>query len=74
MRADTDGRNRGHPRNRVGTDATRRACHGVSRRHEARKVREHTAAAVEEGIELMLAERDTDPNRSLVGRLLRSDN
>jgi 1-acyl-sn-glycerol-3-phosphate acyltransferase len=40
----------------------------------ARKVRERTAAAVEEGIEMMLAERDADPNRSLVGRLLRSDN
>jgi 1-acyl-sn-glycerol-3-phosphate acyltransferase len=39
----------------------------------ARKVREQTAAAVEQGIELMLAERDADPNRSLVGRLLRSD-
>jgi 1-acyl-sn-glycerol-3-phosphate acyltransferase len=39
----------------------------------ARKVRERTAAAVEEGIELMLAERDADPNRSLVGRLLRKD-
>jgi 1-acyl-sn-glycerol-3-phosphate acyltransferase len=39
----------------------------------ARKVRERTAAAIEEGIELLLAERDADPNRSLVGRLLRSD-
>ena len=39
----------------------------------ARKVRERTAAAIEEGVELMLAERDADPNRSLVGRLLRSD-
>ncbi|WP_205873097.1 lysophospholipid acyltransferase family protein [Mycobacterium camsae] len=39
----------------------------------ARKVRERTAAAVEHGIELMLAEREADPNRSLVGRLLRSD-
>jgi 1-acyl-sn-glycerol-3-phosphate acyltransferase len=40
----------------------------------ARKVRELTAAAVEQGIESMLAERDADPNRSLVRRLLRSDN
>ena len=39
----------------------------------ARKVRERTAAAVKEGIELMLAEREADPNRSLVGRLLRTD-
>ncbi|OBK21417.1 hypothetical protein A5634_10385 [Mycobacterium asiaticum] len=39
----------------------------------ARKVRERTAAAVEQGIELMLAEREADPNRSVVGRLLRSD-
>ena len=39
----------------------------------ARKIREHTAAAVEKGIALMLAEREADPNRSLVGRLLRSD-
>jgi 1-acyl-sn-glycerol-3-phosphate acyltransferase len=39
----------------------------------ARKVREQTAAAIEVGIELMLAERDADPNRSLLGRLLRSD-
>ncbi|KAA1250009.1 acyltransferase family protein [Mycobacterium simiae] len=39
----------------------------------ARKVREQTAAAIEQGIELMLAEREADPNRSLVGRLLRSD-
>jgi 1-acyl-sn-glycerol-3-phosphate acyltransferase len=39
----------------------------------ARKVRERTAAAIEEGIELMLAEREADPNRSIVGRLLRSD-
>ncbi len=39
----------------------------------ARKVRERTASAIEEGIELMLAEREADPNRSLVGRLLRSD-
>ena len=39
----------------------------------ARKVRERTAAAVEEGIELMLAERDADPNRSVAARLLRSD-
>jgi 1-acyl-sn-glycerol-3-phosphate acyltransferase len=39
----------------------------------ARKVRERTAAAIEHGIELMLAEREADPNRSLVGRLLRSD-
>ncbi len=31
----------------------------------ARRVRERTAAAVEEGIELMLAEREADPNRSL---------
>ncbi|OBA78235.1 hypothetical protein A9W99_24180 [Mycobacterium sp. 1164966.3] len=39
----------------------------------ARKVRERTAAAVEQGIELMLAERDADPNRSLARRLLRSE-
>jgi 1-acyl-sn-glycerol-3-phosphate acyltransferase len=39
----------------------------------ARKVRERTAAAVEHGIELMLAEREADPNRSVVGRLLRTD-
>ncbi|ODR00650.1 hypothetical protein BST27_29125 [Mycobacterium intermedium] len=39
----------------------------------ARKVRESVAAAVEHGIELMLAEREADPNRSVVGRLLRSD-
>jgi hypothetical protein len=39
----------------------------------ARKVRERTAAAVKEGIEPMLAEREADPNRSLVGRLLRTD-
>ncbi len=39
----------------------------------ARKVREQAAAAIEHGIELMLAEREADPNRSLVGRLLRSD-
>ena len=39
----------------------------------ARKVRERTAAAIEHGIELMLAEREADPNRSVVGRLLRSD-
>lgn len=39
----------------------------------ARKVRESVAAAVERGIELMLAEREADPNRSVVGRLLRSD-
>jgi 1-acyl-sn-glycerol-3-phosphate acyltransferase len=39
----------------------------------ARKVRERVAAAIEEGIELMLAEREADPNRSVVGRLLRSD-
>lgn len=32
----------------------------------ARKVRERAAAAIEEGIELMLAEREADPNRSLV--------
>ena len=37
----------------------------------ARTVRERTASAVEEGIEKMLTERDADPNRSLVGRLLR---
>lgn len=39
----------------------------------ARRVRESVAAAVEHGIELMLAEREADPNRSVVGRLLRSD-
>ncbi len=39
----------------------------------ARKVRERAAAAIEEGIQLMLAERDADPNRSVVGRLLRPD-
>lgn len=39
----------------------------------ARKVRERTAAAIEEGIALMLAEREADPNRSVVGRLLRTD-
>jgi 1-acyl-sn-glycerol-3-phosphate acyltransferase len=39
----------------------------------ARKVRERTAAAIEEGIELMLAEREADPNRSVIRRLLRSD-
>ncbi|MEQ0646499.1 lysophospholipid acyltransferase family protein [Mycobacterium tuberculosis] len=39
----------------------------------ARRVRERAAAAIEHGIELMLAERAADPNRSLVGRLLRSD-
>ncbi|QUR69756.1 lysophospholipid acyltransferase family protein [Mycobacterium spongiae] len=39
----------------------------------ARKVRERAAAAIEEGIELMLAEREADPNRSVVGRLLRTD-
>ena len=39
----------------------------------ARKVHERTAAAVEEGTELMLAEREADPNRSVIGRLLRSD-
>lgn len=39
----------------------------------ARKVRERTAAAIEHGIELMLAEREADPNRSVVGRLLRTD-
>lgn len=39
----------------------------------ARKVRERAAAAIEKGIELMLAEREADPNRSLVGRLFRSD-
>ncbi|WP_421648833.1 lysophospholipid acyltransferase family protein [Mycobacterium marinum] len=39
----------------------------------ARKVRERAAAAIEEGIELMLAERERDPNRSVVRRLLRSD-
>lgn len=39
----------------------------------ARKVRERTAIAIEYGIELMLAEREADPNRSVVGRLLRSD-
>jgi 1-acyl-sn-glycerol-3-phosphate acyltransferase len=39
----------------------------------ARKVRERTAAAIEHGIELMLAEREADPNRSVVKRLLRSD-
>ncbi|MFV0494470.1 lysophospholipid acyltransferase family protein [Mycobacterium sp.] len=39
----------------------------------ARKVRERTAVAIEEGIELMLAEREADPNRSMAGRLLRSD-
>ncbi|OOK73805.1 hypothetical protein BZL30_4802 [Mycobacterium kansasii] len=36
-------------------------------------MRERAAAAIEEGIELMLAEREADPNRSLVGRLFRSD-
>jgi hypothetical protein len=36
-------------------------------------VRYRAAAAIEEGIDLMLAERDADPNRSVVGRLLRSD-
>lgn len=41
--------------------------------HAARKVRERTAAAIETGIELMLAEREADPNRSVVGRLLRTD-
>lgn len=39
----------------------------------ARRVRARAAAAIEHGIELMLAERAADPNRSLVGRLLRSD-
>lgn len=39
----------------------------------ARTVRERTAAAIEGGIELMLAEREADPNRSLVARLLRAD-
>jgi 1-acyl-sn-glycerol-3-phosphate acyltransferase len=39
----------------------------------ARNVREQTAAAIEHGIELMLAERENDPNRSLAGRLLRND-
>jgi 1-acyl-sn-glycerol-3-phosphate acyltransferase len=39
----------------------------------ARAVREQTAAAIEKGIELMLAEREADPNRSLAARLLRSD-
>jgi 1-acyl-sn-glycerol-3-phosphate acyltransferase len=39
----------------------------------ARTVREHTAAVIEEGIEFLLAERDADPNRSLLGRLLRTD-
>ncbi|EUA88896.1 hypothetical protein I551_4587 [Mycobacterium ulcerans str. Harvey] len=36
-------------------------------------MRERAAAAIEEGIELMLAERERDPNRSVVRRLLRSD-
>jgi 1-acyl-sn-glycerol-3-phosphate acyltransferase len=39
----------------------------------ARKVRERTAAMIEHGIELLLAEREADPNRSVVGRLLRTD-
>nr|WP_239655156.1 lysophospholipid acyltransferase family protein [Mycobacterium riyadhense] len=39
----------------------------------ARKVRERTAAAIEHGIELMLAAREADPNRSVVRRLLRTD-
>jgi hypothetical protein len=36
-------------------------------------VRERTAAVIEHGIELMLAEREADPNRSVIGRLLRTD-
>jgi len=36
----------------------------------ARAVREHAAAAIEGGIEFLLAERENDPNRSIVKRLL----
>ena len=36
----------------------------------ARKVRDSTKAAVEHGIQVLLEERERDPNRSLVGRLL----
>lgn len=48
---------------------------GVADEANARKVRSRTAKAVEAGIEFLLAEREQDPGRSVVHRLLgRDDN